>query len=370
MTPGDTSAPLRPAARWRWLATLVAAVLGLHALLLGLLPVGVGDGWRGDERPALQARRIVVAQAPPPALAAPAAPAPRRAEPAPAPAAPATPAAPAPVSVVAPAAPASVPAVPAVPAAEEAAPAPAVVPAAVPEPAASAPAAPAASADSGGRAVPTYPTRFAPAARLRYELRRGTLRGQAELEWQPGADGYEARFEGTAFGVPLIAWSSLGRFDAAGLAPDRFVDRRRLRAAQAANFLRDEGRITFSGPRAEYPLVPGAQDRLSWMLQLAAIVEADPARHGPGARISMFVVGARGDADTWTFEAEGTEPLDLGAGRVEQALRLRRQPRKPYDLLAEIWLDPARGHLPVRVRLGSAGADDTIEFELVEALPR
>ncbi len=49
--------------------------------------------------------------------------------------------------------------------------------------------------------------------------------------------------------------------------------------------------------------MPGTQDRLSWMLQLAAIVEAAPERHGPGARVSMFVVGARGDADVWTFEA-------------------------------------------------------------------
>lgn len=352
MTPGDTPVPPRPAARWRWLGTLVAAVLVLHALLLGLLPVGVGDGWRGSERPALQARRIVVAaEPPPPAAAAPAArpAAPRAAPPAPAP--------PAPITVAAPAGPASAPA-----AVDE--------PVPVPEPAASAPEAPAVTADGGGRALPTYATRFTPATRLRYDLRRGTLHGQAELDWQPGADGYEARFEGTAFGVLLLAWTSQGRFDAAGLAPDRFVDRRRRRAAQAANFLRDEGRITFSGPRAEYPLVPGTQDRLSWMLQLAAIVEADPARHAPGARISMFVVGARGDADTWTFEAEGTEALDLAAGRVEQALRLRRQPRKPHDLLAEIWLDPARGHLPVRVRLGNAGADDAIEFELVEVLPR
>lgn len=357
MTPGDTPDRPRPAARWRWLATLVAAVLALHALLLGLLPVGVGDGWQGRERPALQARRVVVAE-PSPAPAAPTPPVPRVA---PTPAAPAAAATPAPVPAPAPeAAPEPEPA-----------PSPAAEPApplaeALPAPAASA----AAAADAGGRVLPTYPTRFAPAARLRYELRRGGLRGSAELDWNPAADGYEARFEGTAFGVPVIAWASQGRFDAAGLAPDRFVDRRRLRAAQAANFLRDEGRVSFSGRGAEVALVPGTQDRLSWMLQLAAIVEAAPERHGPGARVSMFVVGARGDADVWTFEAEGVEALELAAGRVDAALRWRRAPRKPYDLQAEIWLDPARGHLPVRVRLASAGADEPIEFELAELAPR
>lgn len=360
MTPWPAPDRPRRAARWRWLATLVAAVLALHALLLGLLPVGVGDGWRGDARPALQVRRIVVERDAPPADAAPPEPAP-----------PATPPTAPPRRGVAPtriAAPA-----PDEPAASAPATAPAVAAAGAATPsaaAASAAEAVAATPDAGGGALPVYPTRLAPAARLRYELRRGALRGSAELDWRPTADGYEARFEGTAFGVPLIAWASRGRYDAAGLAPDRFVDRRRTRSAQAANFLREAGRITFSGPAVEYPLVPGAQDRLSWMLQLAAIVDADPQRHAAGARISLFVVGARGDAEVWTFDAEGTEVLDLAAGRVDHALRLRRQPRKPFDLQADVWLDPARHHLPVRLRLGPAGADDGTEFELVEYMPR
>lgn len=107
------------------------------------------------------------------------------------------------------------------------------------------------------------------------------------------------------------------------------------------------------------------------MLQLAAIVEADPARHRAGcAHLDVRRRRARRRRHLDLRGRGHRAAEDLGAGRVEQALRLRRQPRKPYDLLAEIWLNPARGHLPVRVRLGSAGADDTIEFELVEALPR
>ena len=35
---------------------------------------------------------------------------------------------------------------------------------------------------------------------------------------------------------------------------------------------REAGRITFSGPQVEYPLLPGAQDRISWLLQLAAVL--------------------------------------------------------------------------------------------------
>jgi hypothetical protein len=106
------------------------------------------------------------------------------------------------------------------------------------------------------------------------------------------------------------------------------------------------------------------------MLQLAAIVDADPTRFAPGARVAMWVVGARGDADVWTFEVDAVEPLDLPAGRVEAALRLQRAPRRPYDLRAEVWLDPARHHLPVRVRLVATGSGEGTSFDLAGFLSR
>ncbi|MFY9513454.1 MAG: DUF3108 domain-containing protein, partial [Rubrivivax sp.] len=214
-----------------------------------------------------------------------------------------------------------------------------------------------------------YATRLPPPVTLRYELKRGALSGSGELVWRPAEGRYTAVMEGAAFSINVLHWRSEGLLDAAGIAPERFVDRRRGRDVRAANFQRDKGRITFSGPQVEFPLPPGAQDRLSWMLQLAAIVEAEPARFVPGAQVSLFVVGARGDADTWTFSVEAVEPLDLPVGPVAQALRLRREPRKPYDTLGEVWLDPARAHLPVRVRLSVPQADDSTEFLLREQQP-
>ena len=40
---------------------------------------------------------------------------------------------------------------------------------------------------------------------------------------------------------------------------------------------------------------------------------------------------------------------ELPAGEVPQALHLQREPTRPYDTRVEVWLDPARQHLPVRV---------------------
>jgi hypothetical protein len=60
-------------------------------------------------------------------------------------------------------------------------------------------------------------------------------------------------------------------------------------------------------------LAAGAQDRLSWIVQLAAIVQA---RHpAAGERIVMQVAGPRGDADAWQFDVLGDTILETDAGR-------------------------------------------------------
>lgn len=232
------------------------------------------------------------------------------------------------------------------------------------EPAASAASVPAPATGAAGDPVPTYATRVPPAAVLRYQLHRGLLTGQGLLSWRPGPEGYEMAIEGTALGVAVLGWASRGAFDGAGLAPQRFVDRRRGRDVRAANFQRDKGVISWSGVVIEQALMPGAQDRLSWMVQLAAIVEAEPARFVAGERVSMLVAGARGDADVWVFGVTGVEAVDLGGARIDGTLALRREPRKPYDTQVEVWLDPSRHHLPVRLKLSTAGGGDSLEFVL------
>lgn len=327
-----------------WLAVSLLALAG-HAVVLGLVPLGIGDAARGGVPAPMQARRIVLAppvmeELLPPLATVPVAPLPVAAL----------------VATRATAA-ASAPS-----AAEPEEPAAAAAPlmlAAAALPAAAEP-------NAGGGDVPTYPTRIPPGALLQYELRRGALTGHGVLEWRPRADGYGLSLEGTAFALPILSWISRGGFDAAGLAPERFVDKRRSRDVRAANFQRDKGLITFSGPPIAYPLVPGAQDRLSWTVQLGAIIEAKPGRFVPGEHITLFVAGARGDADIWTFHIDSQEGLDLPTSRVERALHLRREPRKPYDAMVEVWLDPARHHMPVRIRLSVPQTGDSTDFSLVQ----
>ena len=231
--------------------------------------------------------------------------------------------------------------------------------------------APSASAAAGGslplvaagdRPPPLYRTQLPAAATLHYDVKRGFLRGEGEIRWQPSGDGYRLVLEARIAGVTILMQASDGNLDGNGLAPVRFLDQRARRSAQAANFRRDVGTVTFSGSGAEWPLLGGSQDRLSWMIQLAAIAAAEPQLLAGGGRITMVVVGARGDAGIWTFRYAGNEGVDTRRGPVA-AIKLVREGRSAYDTSVEVWLDPERSYLPVHATLRSSSG--AVEYELL-----
>lgn len=231
-----------------------------------------------------------------------------------------------------------------------------------PAAAATAPAAPAApNAD----APPIYPTRLPDPARLRYRVRTLQAEGEASLVWQHDGERYTMALDARSAVAerPLLEQQSKGSFDGAGLAPDRFTDRRRGRSTQAANFDRETGRIRFSGPRAELPAWPGTQDRLAWIAQLAAIAAA--AAPALPNEIAIQVVGSRGGAGRWTFARLADETVDTPLGAL-QALHLQRLPDRPEDLGVEVWLDPARGFWPARLVLTTPRRGRVLELVLAE----
>jgi hypothetical protein len=211
--------------------------------------------------------------------------------------------------------------------------------------------------------IPTYRTQLPPAVTLRYDMQRGALHGNGELQWRPGAERYELKLEGRVAGLTVLTQVSQGGFDSAGIAPQRFTDRRIRRPLTAANFQREAGKITFSGPQTEYPLHAGAQDRLSWMIELGAVVAAEPALGVADAKVVMFVSGSHGDAGVWAFRCMGPDAVDSRSGQVA-AIRFKREPRGPYDTTVEVWLDPKRHHLPVRALLRAGPNDDGLDLRL------
>jgi len=188
-------------------------------------------------------------------------------------------------------------------------------------------------------------------ARLIYQVRSTKLpvTAQGELLWHNLGLHYQARLSYSLFGLHR-AQSSRGRITDAGLAPERFGDK--YRSEVAAHFDYPQHRITFSANTPEAPLLVGAQDRLSVLLQIGALVASNPAEFGAGTTLTVQTASAR-SAETWLFTFEDMQTLELPNGPLP-ALKLVRLPRQMYDQTIEVWLAPALGYLPARIRITDA----------------
>ena len=221
-------------------------------------------------------------------------------------------------------------------------------------------------------AIPLYATQMPPAMLLRYEVRRGGLQGTGELRWRPQGERYALDFDAHIGPLGLLSQASTGGFDAAGIAPLRFTDQRARRPVQAVNFQREAGKVSFSASETEFTLRAGMQDRLSWMLQLAAIVSAEPALRVAGAKVALRVVSAQGDASVWVFRCLGAAtatPPDESEDASSGLLAYLREPRELYDTTVKVWLDPAHHHLPVRARLKAGPGDPGLALVLQDMQP-
>ncbi|MDM0033115.1 DUF3108 domain-containing protein [Variovorax sp. J22P271] len=365
-SPALSADPDRPRPPWRGLAWLTAAVVLVHLALLGLAPLGSGP------RPSPLAQTFItrsIVIAPPPA-AEPASAAPAAAAPPPPPPRPVRPR---PV-------PRPRPAVEPAPAPAIDRPAPAETAAVDPDAttgsdageaqsqAAGAPAGDgsgSAASGTGGRdgaaagqiagpveaQVPgSVRLRFAATAQQGAQPLQGVF---GELVWLQDGSQYDLRLAWTFLFKTLRSQHSTGRIGPTGIEPLRFSDTRRTETVSL--FDRDQGRVRFSGNVPSEMLLAGAQDRLSVVLQLGALMAGNTAHYPPGAVIAVQTVGTK-DAEIWTFNVEAEEDIGVPAGEFK-ARRLTRNPRKPGDDKIELWLAPALGWLPVRIRQTQTNGD-------------
>lgn len=318
--------PLRP------LALLAVAVLAVHLLLLQARPGALSLSTPWNTRPLIT--RVIEASPPvPPVAASPAPP------PVPAPAV-----TPAPAPPPAPQAGAATPA-PAAPSAQAVEPPP-------PAPAEAAPAAPPAGPTQTVVSAFQVPSAIIARYAVKGEAKGLPYGATAHLAWSHDGSQYEARLKINSL-LGSREQVSTGRLTADGLAPTRFGDQ--SRSEQAAHFERDKGVISFSNNAPPAVLQAGAQDRLSVLLQLGAMLAADPQRYPPGTRVEVQTAGVR-DADVWTFTVEGQQELQI-RNRARATIKLERAPRHENDEKLELWVAPDMDYLPVRVRLTQQGGD-------------
>lgn len=199
------------------------------------------------------------------------------------------------------------------------------------------------------------PQNLSASVRLNYVVKTSKIPFplSGELLWRNQGAEYSARLRYSALGQTRMQ-TSQGRITPTGLAPERFADR--YRSEVAAHFDYVQGKVSFSANTPDAELLPGAQDRLSVLVQLGALVASKPERYRPDATVSVQTVGPR-SAEVWLFTVIQSETLDLPGGSV-QGLKLERSPRQPYDQKVEVWLSPQLGYLPARVRISEANGDN------------
>ncbi|MDZ7937766.1 MAG: DUF3108 domain-containing protein [Rhodoferax sp.] len=213
------------------------------------------------------------------------------------------------------------------------------------------------TAASALAAEPVRQYQFPAPALIKYEVRASvkginlTLNG--ELLWQHDGKNYNARLEFTHFLLGSRMQTSKGQLGPQGLEPLRFGDK--VRSEVAAHFDKAAAKVTFSANTPDVALTPGMQDQLSAVLQLSAMLAAEPQRYPAGTEIPFQAVGPR-SVEAWTFTVGETEKLSMPGGEL-QAIKLSRPPAGPHSNRADIWFAPSQGYLPVRIRLTEANGD-------------
>ncbi len=174
-----------------------------------------------------------------------------------------------------------------------------------------------------------------------------------ELVWQHDGANYKMNLDIRHVLLGSRSQNSIGQLSAQGVQPKRFGDK--YKQEVAAHFERDKGLVVFSANSTPQVLQPGAQDRLSLFVQLGALLAGTPELRQAGQQLPFQVVAAK-SSDQWAFQVDKEEVLSLPIGQLN-TWKISRMPLKTHDQTAEIWLSPAHGYLPVKVRIAQSNGD-------------
>jgi len=175
--------------------------------------------------------------------------------------------------------------------------------------------------------------------------------GEAQFDWSYRDETYHITFEAgirvVFTRVNLAVLTSDGAVAATGFAPIKMTEKRRGRALTATHFDWGANAVSFSSSQKRYPLTPGAQDKASVPLQLAAIARGDVGQLS--GDIDMLV-GEDREAVVFRFIVVGQEEINTKLGKL-QTWHLSRPPKEgSYRSRLDVWLAPAHGWYPVQIR--------------------
>ena len=190
-----------------------------------------------------------------------------------------------------------------------------------------------------------------PSARVAYiGFINGGEVGVGEIDWQLGHQAYQLAI---TVPVPLLGqftFTSVGKLDAFGVAPDFYQEIRGSRGTRSVSFMRDQRVVTFSSNQETNFMPLGTQDRFSVMLQLAALVAGNPSldQKGVAREIPMATIDK---VEMWTFVSMGDEVLEDVANTYQQVRHFLRLPRDKEDKRRfEVWLARDAYYLPAKIK--------------------
>ena len=233
---------------------------------------------------------------------------------------------------------------------------------------------PAEAASVQAAPVTRYKVSLPPSAQLTLDVARTDAKGtewsgKAVLDWRRSGDQYRMTMVASVtllVTLNLAELASEGTLSDAGIAPRNMTEKRRGRAPTATHFNADKGSITFSASEASVPLTPGAQDKATFMMQLAGIARADAAQLDQGVQL---LVGEEKRADVYRFTLVGPEEMSTPMGNIA-TIHLARPPKPgSYNSHLDVWLAPGYDWYPVRIRNTEAnGAVTTYTIRKIVAL--
>lgn len=190
-----------------------------------------------------------------------------------------------------------------------------------------------------------------PSAKVVYMgLINGAEVGDGEIDWEINNQTYQLAI---TVPVPLLGqfvFTSIGRVDSFGVAPDLYQEVRGSRGTRTVSFMRDQRLVAFSSNQDTGFLPYGTQDRFSVMLQLAALVAGDPKldQAGIARDIPMATIDK---VEMWTFVSLGDEVLEDAVGAYQHVRHFLRLPRDKEDKRRfEVWLARDAYYLPAKIK--------------------
>ncbi len=160
--------------------------------------------------------------------------------------------------------------------------------------------------------------------------------------------------------IAELAYESTGQLEPQGLHPLRYRESRRIGGRspreRSVRFDAAPPPAPADGSTAAEPVlvVPaGAQDRISLLVQLSLLAQANPKRFAEGAELELALAGLE-HVDQIRLRVGPVERVET-AGGVREAQRIRRFGEEPGSAGLEFWLGSDALRTPVVIRFDDDG---------------